>query len=405
MSRLRPPAPPLTGPVASGAGPTAAGVTHRQRPRILSATPSLPPSAGTQEAASASGRVVNPGVAVAGWAHALPERRVTNHDLARTLDTSDQWIVERTGIRERRVAAAGESTGPLAVAATRMALDRARVAPGDVDLVVVATSTPERPIPATAAIVAAELGIAGGAFDLNAACAGFVYGLATTAALVGQGMARTAVLVGADTMTSVTDPDDRATAVLFGDAAAALVLTGTGGPTPINGDHAQPAPSSATATPGLLACDLVGDPGGIDLLVVPAGGSARPATTETVASGEHYLRMDGREVFRRAVRAVTASVERTLARAGCGADDVTWFVPHQANARIVDAVLPRIGVPAERTLSNVDRFGNTSAASIPLALAEEADAGRLAPGDLLLLCGFGAGLTVGTALWRWGPPA
>ena len=343
------------------------------------------------------------GVAVAGWAHALPARRVTNHDLARTLDTSDEWIVERTGISERRVAGAGESTGPLSVAATRAALDRAGVAPGDVDLVVVATSTPERPIPATAAIVAAELGITGGAFDLNAACAGFVYGLATTAALIGQGMARSAVLVGADTMTSVTDPDDRATAVLFGDAAAALVLTGAGGAGPTNGDHRQPA--TTPAAPGLVACDLVGDPGGIDLLIVPAGGSARPATTETVAGREHYLRMDGGEVFRRAVRAVTTSVGRTLARAGCSADDVAWFVPHQANARIVDAVLPRIGIPAERTLSNVDRFGNTSAASIPLALAEEADAGRLAPGDLLLLCGFGAGLTVGTALWRWGPLA
>jgi 3-oxoacyl-[acyl-carrier-protein] synthase-3 len=339
---------------------------------------------------------------VAGWGLALPERRVTNHDLARGLDTSDQWIVERTGIRERRVSGTGESTGPLSLAATRTALDRAGLAAADVDLVVVATSTPERPIPATAAIVAAELGITGGAFDVNAACAGFVYGLATTAALIGQGMARTAVLVGADTMTSITDPDDRATAVLFGDAAAALVLTSTGGASP-NGDHAHGVPAPVAATPGLVACDLVGDPGGIDLLVVPAGGSARPATPETVAGREHYLRMDGREVFRRAVRAVTSSVERTLAGAGCAADDVAWFVPHQANARIVDAVLPRIGIPAERTLSNVDRFGNTSAASIPLALVEEADAGRLAPGDLLLLCGFGAGLTVGSALWRWGP--
>jgi 3-oxoacyl-[acyl-carrier-protein] synthase-3 len=355
----------------------------------------LTPQAGPLPRAAATAT----GVVVSGWGHALPVRRVTNDDLAQTLDTSDEWIVERTGIRERRVSGAGESTAPLAVAASRAALGRACLAAADVDVVVVATSTPERPIPATAAIVAAELGITGGAFDLNAACAGFVYGLTTTAALVGQGIVRTALVVGADTLTRLTDPDDRYTAVLFGDAAAAVVLAGTETSAAATDSGREPA------APGLVACDLVGDPGGIDLLVVPAGGSARPATADTVAGREHYLQMDGREVFRRAVRAVTASVDRTLARAGCNADDVTWFVPHQANARIVDAVLPRVGIPPERTVSNVDRFGNTSAASIPLALAEEADGERLADGDLVLLCGFGAGLTVGTALWRWGTPA
>ncbi|HEX2563926.1 MAG TPA: beta-ketoacyl-ACP synthase III [Acidimicrobiales bacterium] len=338
------------------------------------------------------------GVAVAGWGYALPVRRVTNDDLAQTLDTSDAWIAERTGIRERRVSGAGESTAPLAVAASRAALDRAGLAAAEVDVVVVATSTPERLIPSTAAIVAAELGITAGAFDLNAACAGFVYGLTTTAALIGQGMARTALVVGADTLTRFTDPDDRATAVLFGDAAGALVLAGTGASAPAHPGTPEPA------APGLVSCDLVGDPGGIDLLVVPAGGSALPASADTVAAREHYLQMDGREVFRRAVRAVATSVDRTLARAGCTANDVTWFVPHQANARIVDAVLPRIGIPPERTVSNVDRFGNTSAASIPLALAEEADGGRFGAGDLVLACGFGAGLTVGTALWHWGTP-
>ncbi len=343
-------------------------------------------------------------VLIAGWGHAVPERRVTNHDLARHLDTSDAWIVDRTGIRERRVAGPGESTGPLAVAAARMALDRAAITPTDLDLVIVATSTPERPVPATAALVAAELGATAGAFDLNAACAGFVYGLASGAALVGQGVARTVLLVGADTMTSIIDPDDRSTAVLFGDGAAACVLVGTG-PPGANGSTASARTEGATAgpgAPGLVAADLVGDPAGIDLLVVPAGGSARPASAETVAGREHFLRMDGREVFRRAVRAVAASVGRTLAQAGCTPDDVALFVPHQANARIVDAVLPRVGIPAERTSSTVHRFGNTSSASIPLALAEAADAGTLAPGDLVLLCGFGAGLTVGTALWRWG---
>ncbi len=335
------------------------------------------------------------GIAVAGWGAALPHQRVTNHDLMQRLDTSDEWIVERTGIRERRVAGEGESTGPMAVAAARAALARAHMAPADVDLVVVATATPERPIPATAAIVAAELGTNAGGFDLNAACAGFVYGLATVSGILSSGAASTALLVGADTMSSVTDPDDRGTAILFGDGAGALVLVGGGAGGGPGGGRGN------AASPGLVACDLVHDPEGIDLLSVEAGGSGLPASEKTVASGQHYLRMDGREVFRRAVRAVTLSVERTLERAGCGPDDVTLFVPHQANARIVESVLPRLGIAPERTLQTIDRYGNTSAASIPLSLAEVADAGTLRPGDLVLLCGFGAGLSVGTALWRW----
>jgi 3-oxoacyl-[acyl-carrier-protein] synthase-3 len=243
--------------------------------------------------------------------------------------------------------------------------------------------------------VAAELGATAGAFDINAACAGFVYGLTMVSTLVSSGVARTALLVGADTMTSIVDPGDRGTAVLFGDGAGAVVLTG----------DARVGVTPFARTPGLVAGDLVGDPAGVDLLVVPAGGSGRPATAATVAAGEHYLRMDGREVFRRAVRAVAASIDRTLARAGCTADDVALFVPHQANARIVDAVLARTGLAPERTSSTIDRFGNTSAGSIPIALAEAADAGTVAAGDLVLMCGFGAGLTVGTALWRWDTPA
>ncbi|HKX70302.1 MAG TPA: glycosyltransferase family 9 protein [Acidimicrobiales bacterium] len=186
------------------------------------------PTVGATHGRTTAAAAVGGGVLIAGWGHAVPERRVTNHDLARHLDTSDDWIVERTGIRERRLAGPGESTGPLAIAAARMALDRAAVTPTEVDLVIVATSTPERPLPATAALVAAELGATAGAFDLNAACAGFVYGLASGAALVAQGVARTVLLVGADTMSSIIDPDDRSTAVLFGDGAAACVLVGAG---------------------------------------------------------------------------------------------------------------------------------------------------------------------------------
>jgi 3-oxoacyl-[acyl-carrier-protein] synthase-3 len=330
------------------------------------------------------------GISITGWGSALPERRVTNEDLAATLDTSDAWIVDRSGIRERRWAGPGESTGPLATAAARRALDRAGVDAKDVDILAVATTTPECPIPSTAAIVAAELGTSAGALDVNAACAGFVFGLAAMSALVESGVAHTVLLVGADTMSRYVDHEDRTTAVLFGDGAGAVVLTG--------------GPRTDPEAPGLVASDLVNDPEGIDLLVVPAGGSGRPASAETVAGREHYLRMDGREVFRRAVRAVEASIRRTLDRAGCTPDDVALFVPHQANARIVDAVLARTGLAPERTSGSVERYGNTSAASIPVALSEAADADTVAPGDLVLLCGFGAGLTVGTALWRWGTP-
>jgi 3-oxoacyl-[acyl-carrier-protein] synthase-3 len=331
------------------------------------------------------------GVRVAGWGRALPVRTVTNHDLAARLDTTDAWIVDRSGIRERRWSGPGETTGPLATAAARRALERAGIAAAAVDLVVVATTTPEQPVPSTAALVSAALGTTAGALDVNAACAGFVYALTSTAALLQAGVARTAVLVGAETMTSIVDPDDRGTAVLFGDGAAALVLTGR--------------PGTEPGGPGLVASDLVNDPDGIDLLVVPAGGAGLPASAATVEARQHYLRMDGREVFRRAVRAVEASIVRTLDRAGCRADDIALFVPHQANARIVDAVLARTGLDPARTSGSVERYGNTSAASIPLALAEAAEAGTLTPGDLVLLCGFGAGLTVGTALWRWGTPS
>jgi 3-oxoacyl-[acyl-carrier-protein] synthase-3 len=341
------------------------------------------------------------GIVVAGWGKALPERRVTNAELVRRLDTSDEWIVERTGIRERRVAGPGETTGPLAVRAARAALDRAGATPDDIDLVVVATSTPETPIPSTAALVAAALGTGAGGFDLNAACSGFVHALATTAGLLGAGAGTRALLVGADTMTAVIDPADRSTAILFGDGAAALVLCV--GPTAPD-DPATGGIPGAGFVPGLVATDLLHDPEGVDLLVVDAGGSGLPASEETVATGRHYLRMDGREVFRRAVRGITLSVERTLARAGCTIDDVALFVPHQANTRIVDAVLPRLGLSDGRTLRTIDRYGNTSAASIPLSLVEAADAGRIRPGDLLLLCGFGAGMSVGTALWRWDAP-
>jgi 3-oxoacyl-[acyl-carrier-protein] synthase-3 len=344
---------------------------------------------GRAHAAAAVDVEVKAAFSVAGWGTALPRHTVTNDELAQHLDTSDEWISARTGIRERRISEADETTGRLALDASRRALAQAGLAPAEVDLVVVATATPEQPIPSTAAWLAAELGSPAGAFDLNAACAGFVYGLTVTSGLLATGIAHTVLLVGADTMSRFVDPTDRATAVLFGDGAGAVVL----------GRHGARGADGRLG--GLVASDLVDDPEAFDLLVVPAGGSARPASAQTVEERAHYLKMDGREVFRRAVRAVSDSIERTLEQAGCSADDVDLFVPHQANARMIDAVLPRIGIPAERTVQTVDRHGNTSSASVPLALSEVADAGDLPDGSLVLSSGFGAGLTVGTVLLRW----
>jgi 3-oxoacyl-[acyl-carrier-protein] synthase-3 len=319
---------------------------------------------------------------ITGWGTALPDARLTNAVLEATLETSDEWIVARTGIRERRVAGPDESTATLAIAACASAMKHAELTPDEIDLLIVATATPEQPVPETSAIVQDGLGLRCGAFDVGAACAGFVYALVVGASLVKTGGLRAALVVGSETLTRIVDPMDRATRPLFGDGAAAVVL----------------APGE-----GLLAWDLGCDGSAAGLLMVPAGGSRRPTSAATVAAGEHWLRMEGQEVFRRAVRAVVESASATLARAGVDAADVALFVPHQANARIIEAAASRLGITNERTMVNIDRFGNTSAASIPLALAEAADSGRLRPGDLVLLSGFGAGMTWASALLRWGP--
>jgi 3-oxoacyl-[acyl-carrier-protein] synthase-3 len=322
-------------------------------------------------------------VGVTGWGTAVPETRLTNDDIARQVDTNDAWIVERTGIRERRVAGAGESTATLGAAAATEALKRANLAPDDIDLLIVATATPEQPIPHTGAFVGDALGLHCGSFDLSAACAGFVYELVVGASMLQTGYDNV-LLVGAETLTRIVDPTDRTTIVLFGDGAGAAVL------------------SKTEREPGLLAWDLGCDGSAAGILEVPAGGSRRPTTAATVAAREHYLHMAGQEVFRRAVRVVVESATATLARAGCAADDIAWFVPHQANGRIIEAAAHRLGFAEDRTLVNIDRFGNTSSASIPLALFEAVDNGRVADGDLVLCSGFGAGMTWASALIRWG---
>jgi 3-oxoacyl-[acyl-carrier-protein] synthase-3 len=323
--------------------------------------------------------------AISGWGTALPDHRLTNADLEQRVDTSDQWIVERTGIRERRIADAGETTASLAIEAGAAAIKHAGLAPDAIDLVIIATATTEQLIPHTGAFVSDGLGVRCGSFDLNAGCAGFVYELVVGASMLTSGNLDHVLIVGAETLSRVTDPDDRGTCILFGDGAAAMVLSA--------------APEDG---PGLVAWDLGCDGSATALLEIPAGGSRRPTSAETVANGEHYLKMAGQEVFRRAVRIVVESATAALRRSGMSIDDVTWFAPHQANIRIIEAAGHRLGIPPERTLVNIDRYGNTSAASIPLVLAEAADAGRLADGDLVLLSGFGAGLTWGSALLRWG---
>ena len=308
------------------------------------------------------------GAAVAGWGAAVPDTVVTNDDLARRLDTSDEWITERSGIKERRI---GGTTSGLAVEAATAAMARAGVAPDEIDLLVLATTTPDQQVPATSSVVQDALGLRCGAFDVNAACSGFVYGLVAAAAMTGMGFDRV-LLVGAETLSRITDQDDRGTAVLFADGAGAVVL------------EAMPGEGQ------VLGWDLGSD------------GSARGILNADIGG---YLHMDGKEVFRRAVRATVQSSQAALAHAKVRADAVALFVPHQANIRIIDSAAQKLGIPMDRIAVNLDRTGNTSAASIPMALADAADAGRLHDGDLVLLSGFGAGMTWASAVLRWGRAA
>ena len=327
---------------------------------------------------------------VAGCGIAVPEGRLTNADWEQRVDTNDAWIVERTGIRERRVAGPGESTATLAIDAGAAAIKAADLTPADIGACIVATVTPEQPIPFTAAYVQESLGLRCGAFDVDAACSGFVYGLVVGSSLIATGALDAVLVIGSETLLRIADWTDRSTCVLFGDGAGAVVLTP-------NGRDADDRDA-----PGLLAWDLGCDGSAAHLLALKAGGSRLPTSHQTVDAGHHFLRMEGQEVFRRAVRAIVDSAAGTLAQAGATPDEVALFIPHQANIRIIDAAAGRLGIAPERTFKNIDRYGNTSAASIPLALAEAAEAGRLRPGDLVLLSGFGAGMSWASALLRWG---
>lgn len=323
---------------------------------------------------------------IAGVGSHLPERVVPNAWFEGLVETSDEWIRERTGIAQRRFASDGETTSDLAVVAARRALEDAGIAPEHVDLIVCATLTSDTPIPATAVWVQRKLGLSCPAFDVNAACAGFSYAMSTGAAFIGSGAAETVLVIGAEVLSRVLDFSDRTTCVLFGDGAGAVVLR----------------PSDA---PGVIGSVLGADGKAAEILIIPAGGSARPASPETVAARDHAIRMPaGREVFKRAVVEMASACRELLDKAGYTPADVDLLIPHQANARIMVAVAERLGIAPDRALVDVAEVGNTSAASIPIALDRAVRAGRLRPGDLVLLTSFGAGLAWGAALIRWTHP-
>jgi 3-oxoacyl-[acyl-carrier-protein] synthase-3 len=299
-----------------------------------------------------------------GWGRALPEKVLTNDDLAATMDTSDDWIRERTGIHRRHV---GSSTAELSIQSGRLAIEMAGIDPSSIDALVLSTTTPDRTVPATSATVQNALGLRCGAFDINAACSGFVYGLAVAQGLIAIG-SRKVLLIGTDTLSRITDWTDRNTAILFADGSGAAVLESVDGP----GD--------------VLGWDIDADGSAEELLYCDIGG---------------FIHMDGKEVFRRAVRIMVDSANKSLLAAGLTIDDIAMVVPHQANIRIITAACDRLGFPMERTAICLQDTGNTSSASIPLALFDAADAGRLKRGDLILMVGFGAGMTAASAIMRW----
>lgn len=330
-------------------------------------------------------------VCLLGLGAAVPAHIVTNGDLAQTLDTSDEWIRTRTGIRQRRIALNGQTTSDLAVEAARNALRDAQIEAGEVDCLMVATMTPDQPAPATAVFVQRKLHLAAvPAFDLAAACTGFLYGLEAAAALVAVGHYRRILLIGAEKMSSIVDWTDRSTCVLFGDAAGAAVI----GP----GD----AMTDPLARPQVIDSIMHADGRGAELLHIPAGGVSQPLNEAILRDRLNFIKMSGREVFKMAVREMASVTERLLSRHGLTGADLHCIVPHQANSRIIDALVDRLGTPRERVFVNIGDYGNTSAASIPLALVEARAQGYLDQPGYVLLVAFGAGLTWGATLLKYG---
>jgi len=321
---------------------------------------------------------------IVGWGKYVPGKVVTNDDLSRIVDTSDEWIVTRTGIRERRIAGQKDTTASMGLAAAKEALDRAGIRPHEVDLIIVATATPEYAFPATACLIQDALGaLNAGAFDLSAGCTGFMYALALGAQTIRAGANDIVLIIGAETLSRIMDWKDRATCVLFGDGAGAVVLRGSKVPG------------------GVMSALCRSDGSGGDLLMVPGGGSKHPTSTETLEQGLHWIKMNGREVFRFAARIMDKSAREAAEMAAISLEDVELIIPHQANLRIIQAAARALKLPEERFFVNLQHYGNTSSASIPIAICEAVDQGRLKPGDHCVMVGFGAGLTWAAAAVQW----
>lgn len=321
---------------------------------------------------------------ILGTGHSYPEGILTNADLEKIVETSDDWITTRTGIKQRRKAAPGEYTSLFAVRAARQAIERAKLDPADIDLLICATVTPDQILPSTGCIIQAELGAnKAAAMDVVAACSGFLYGVSLANAMIRTGQARYALVIGAEILTQYVDYTDRQTCVLFGDGAGAAVLG------KVEGDR------------GILATRIKSDGRYEEQLFSPGGGTKRRPTAETLAAGDHFFKMKGNELFKVAVRSMADVSREVLEEAGLTADDVKLFIPHQANQRITDAVANKLNVEDARVYSNISMHGNTSSASIPIALDECVEAGRIESGDLVLLASFGGGVTWGGVLMRW----
>jgi 3-oxoacyl-[acyl-carrier-protein] synthase-3 len=321
---------------------------------------------------------------ILGTGTALPEKIVTNHDLEKVVETSDRWITERTGIKERRQASPEETTSTLSVKASQKALEMAGITPRDLDLIICSTISPDMPLPSTASFIQHELGAPDCcAFDLAAACSGFLFGMTVAEQFIRTGKARHVLVIGAELLSRYVDYQDRATCVIFGDGVAAGVLGRVESPS------------------GILATEMHTNGMFADHLFIPAGGTAMPASCETVQARDHYIKMRGNELFKVAVRSLDEVSRRVLECANITAEQIDLFIPHQANQRITDAVQQRLGLPPEKVYSNISRVGNTSSASIPICLDECVRSGRIKKGDLVLMSAFGAGVTWGAILMRW----
>ena len=321
---------------------------------------------------------------VTGWGRYVPSQVLSNADLERMVDTNDEWIVSRTGIRERRVAAAHETTASMGAVAGLRAIHAAGISPDDIDLILLATLTPDYWMPSTAALVKEAIGnTRAAAMDVAAACSGFVYGFATAQAWIASGLAKHVLVIGAELLTRFLDYTDRGTCILFGDGAGAAVL------------------SASTEPGGALGIELTTEPQGAYMIWLPAGGAKSPPSAETIARGEHYIRMEGKETYRFATKTLASTALESVRKSGLQPDDISLFIPHQANIRIIEAVAKGLNLPMDRMFVNLDKYGNTSAASVPIAMAEAVNEGRVKVGDRITIVAFGAGFTSGAVTIEW----